>query len=127
MEFHTIYNLACVPQQFSPGHSPDSLSLPKSYFATTEEKLLLLLLLLHTVLLSTVCSKSAIARAFISLSISWTGYRSRGCFKLPLSSLIHFCAALAPHFRGAAFCYCSPGWAFELKQCIIPWKVIILV
>lgn len=78
MEFHAIYELAGVPQQFSPGHGPDSLSFPKSYFATTEEKLLLLLLLLHPALLSTVCSKSAIARTFISLFISWTGYRSRG-------------------------------------------------
>lgn len=101
MQFHTKYKLAGVPLQFSPGHGPDSLSLPKSYTATTEEKLLPLLLFLHPIFLSTVWSKSALARSFISFSISWTGYRNRGCFQLSLSSLTHFCAALTLSFRGA--------------------------
>lgn len=34
MQFHTKYKLAGVPQQFSPGHGPDSFSVPKSCTAT---------------------------------------------------------------------------------------------
>lgn len=111
LEFRTKYKVAGVAQWFSPGHATDSLSLPKSYVATTEDKILMLLLFLHPIFLTTVCSKSPIARSSISLPISWTGYRSWGCFKLslpawsifvlhwlpPLEVLLSVTAALGGH------------------------------
>lgn len=122
MEFHTIYKFAGVPQQFSPGHGPDSLFLLKSYIATTEEKLLLILLLLHPIFLSAVCS------CYLHLSLYLLDWLQKQelfqAFSFQLGPF--FCCTDSP-FRGAAFCYCSPGWTFELKWCIILWKDIILV